>query len=239
MGADAQLAAGVAPGVLGAGPGVVGQDPFHGDAAFGEPGGGAGQEGRAGVGLNFIDPADVYSHGTSEEIAGQAIKGSRDDLVHGHQVPPPEGGDPNQRGNSRRWIMRAVEDSLRGWEAATSTSTRCTGIEGASRAWVKATAANCSRTSGAVSVGGPGGGLSCGFGVEDAPGGAAGVGPSGQGGQCPALCMDRHRPAAPSAPTPPHRIPLTAGTHDGAPTGRGRRPGCHVQRNPPREAVGP
>ncbi|MBI0296786.1 aldo/keto reductase [Streptomyces sp. PRKS01-29] len=65
------------------------------------------------AGINFIDTADVYSHGESEEIVGQAIKGRRDDIVLATKFHNPMGDDPNQRGNSRRWIMRAVEDSLR------------------------------------------------------------------------------------------------------------------------------
>ncbi|MFC9127821.1 aldo/keto reductase [Streptomyces sp. NPDC057099] len=65
------------------------------------------------AGINFIDTADVYSHGESEEIVGRAIKGRRDDIVLATKFHNPMGDDPNQRGNSRRWIMRAVEDSLR------------------------------------------------------------------------------------------------------------------------------
>jgi aryl-alcohol dehydrogenase-like predicted oxidoreductase len=72
------------------------------------------------AGINFIDTADVYSQGESEEIVGKALAGGRrDDVilatkVHGQMgVPPGETGDPNKRGNSRRWIIREVEDSLR------------------------------------------------------------------------------------------------------------------------------
>ncbi|MFF5977890.1 aldo/keto reductase [Streptomyces olindensis] len=65
------------------------------------------------AGINFIDTADVYSHGESEEIVGRAIKGRRDDLVLATKFHNPMGDDPNRRGNSRRWIMRAAEDSLR------------------------------------------------------------------------------------------------------------------------------
>lgn len=65
------------------------------------------------AGINFIDTADVYSHGESEEIVGRAIKGRRDDIVLATKFHNPMGDDPNQRGNSRRWIMQAVEDSLR------------------------------------------------------------------------------------------------------------------------------
>jgi aryl-alcohol dehydrogenase-like predicted oxidoreductase len=72
------------------------------------------------AGINFIDTADVYSQGESEKIVGKALAGGRrDDVivatkVHGQmEVPSGERGDPNKRGNSRRWIMREVENSLR------------------------------------------------------------------------------------------------------------------------------
>jgi aryl-alcohol dehydrogenase-like predicted oxidoreductase len=65
------------------------------------------------AGVNFIDTADVYSGGESEEIVGRAIKGRRDALVLATKFGLPMGQDPNQRGGSRRWIVREVEDSLR------------------------------------------------------------------------------------------------------------------------------
>ncbi|WP_236787843.1 aldo/keto reductase [Amycolatopsis sp. GM8] len=65
------------------------------------------------AGINFIDTADVYSHGESEEIVGKAIKGRRDQLVIATKFGMPMGEDPNRRGGSRRWITTAVEDSLR------------------------------------------------------------------------------------------------------------------------------
>jgi aryl-alcohol dehydrogenase-like predicted oxidoreductase len=65
------------------------------------------------AGINFIDTADMYSHGESEEIVGKALKGRRDDVVLATKVFNPMGDDPNERGNSRRWIMRAVENSLK------------------------------------------------------------------------------------------------------------------------------
>jgi aryl-alcohol dehydrogenase-like predicted oxidoreductase len=65
------------------------------------------------AGVNFIDTADVYSGGESEEIVGRAIKGRRDDLVLATKFGLPMGQDPNHRGGSRRWIVREVEDSLR------------------------------------------------------------------------------------------------------------------------------
>ena len=64
-------------------------------------------------GINFIDTADRYSRGESEEIVGKALKGRRDNMVLATKVHGPMGEDPNQQGNSRRWIMQAVEASLR------------------------------------------------------------------------------------------------------------------------------
>jgi aryl-alcohol dehydrogenase-like predicted oxidoreductase len=65
------------------------------------------------AGINFVDTADAYSRGESEEIVGKALKGRRDDVVLATKLHLPMGDDPNQRGNSRRWIMTAVENSLR------------------------------------------------------------------------------------------------------------------------------
>src|SRR3954462_13676503 len=65
------------------------------------------------AGINFVDSADVYSSGESEEIVGKALKGRRDDVVLATKFFMPMGEDPNMRGGSRRWIVRAVEDSLR------------------------------------------------------------------------------------------------------------------------------
>jgi aryl-alcohol dehydrogenase-like predicted oxidoreductase len=65
------------------------------------------------AGINFIDTADVYSRGVSEEIVGRALAGVRDDVVISTKFHGDMGGDRNRRGNSRRWIMRACEDSLR------------------------------------------------------------------------------------------------------------------------------
>ncbi|MBA3653532.1 MAG: aldo/keto reductase [Actinobacteria bacterium] len=65
------------------------------------------------AGINFIDTADVYSQGTSEEIVGQALKGKRDNVVLATKFHGAMGEDPNARGNSRRWIMQEVENSLR------------------------------------------------------------------------------------------------------------------------------
>lgn len=64
-------------------------------------------------GINFIDTADGYSRGESEEIVAKAIIGRRDNLVIATKFYAGMGDDPNMRGASRRWIMRAVEGSLR------------------------------------------------------------------------------------------------------------------------------
>jgi aryl-alcohol dehydrogenase-like predicted oxidoreductase len=65
-------------------------------------------------GINFIDTADEYWGGESEEIIGRALAGGRrDTVVLATKVSSPMGADPNQTGNSRRWIIREVEDSLR------------------------------------------------------------------------------------------------------------------------------
>jgi aryl-alcohol dehydrogenase-like predicted oxidoreductase len=64
-------------------------------------------------GINFVDTADVYSAGGSEEIVGKALKGRRDDVVLATKFFMPMGDGPNRGGASRRYIMRAVEDSLR------------------------------------------------------------------------------------------------------------------------------
>ena len=66
------------------------------------------------AGINFVDTADVYSRGESEEIVGKALAGGRRDRVvlatkfHGRM-----GDGPNEQGNSRRWIMQEVDSSLR------------------------------------------------------------------------------------------------------------------------------
>src|SRR5215216_7274137 len=66
------------------------------------------------AGVNFVDTADVYSRGESEEIVGKALAGGRrDDIVLATKVYGSMEDDPNARGNSRRWIVREVENSLR------------------------------------------------------------------------------------------------------------------------------
>ncbi|MBW3590189.1 MAG: aldo/keto reductase, partial [Actinobacteria bacterium] len=65
------------------------------------------------AGINFLDTANVYSSGESEEIVGKALKGKRDDVVLATKFHGPMGSGPNDRGNSRVHVMSAVEDSLR------------------------------------------------------------------------------------------------------------------------------
>lgn len=67
---------------------------------------------RSRRGGNFVDAADVYAAGQSEAILGRALRGRRDDVVVATKFHNPMGGDPNERGNSRRSITRAVEGSL-------------------------------------------------------------------------------------------------------------------------------
>src|SRR5213080_3500239 len=64
--------------------------------------------------INFIDTADVYSRGESEEIVGRALAGGkRDNVILATKIHGTMGDDPNEFGNSRRWIVREVENSLR------------------------------------------------------------------------------------------------------------------------------
>ena len=85
--------------------------------AFGNPDHGASIEiiHRAlDAGINFIDTADFYSAGESEQIVGKALSGGRrEHVVLATKGSLPFGADPNQRGGSRRWLTQAVEGSLR------------------------------------------------------------------------------------------------------------------------------
>ena len=65
------------------------------------------------AGINFVDTADVYSVGQSEEIVGQALTGRRDEVVLTTKFALPMGEDSNHSGGSRRWIIQALENSLR------------------------------------------------------------------------------------------------------------------------------
>ncbi|QEI07667.1 aldo/keto reductase [Pigmentiphaga aceris] len=64
-------------------------------------------------GVNFIDTADVYQKGKTEEVVGRAIRGDRDDWVLATKFGNPLGEGPNRRGSSRKWIIESVENSLR------------------------------------------------------------------------------------------------------------------------------
>ena len=65
------------------------------------------------AGINLIDTADAYSGGHSEEMVGKAIAGRRDDLVLATKAFLPMGEERNRRGSSRRWLVSALDDSLR------------------------------------------------------------------------------------------------------------------------------
>jgi aryl-alcohol dehydrogenase-like predicted oxidoreductase len=65
------------------------------------------------AGIDFVDTADVYSQGESEEIVGKALAGRRDEVVLATKFWGQMGEGVNRRGGSRRWIYAAVEDSLR------------------------------------------------------------------------------------------------------------------------------
>ncbi|MEU9294365.1 aldo/keto reductase [Streptomyces sp. NPDC048266] len=65
------------------------------------------------AGINIVDTADVYSQGESEVIVGKALAGRRDDVFLATKFHGRMEDDVNRFGNSRRWIHRAVEDSLR------------------------------------------------------------------------------------------------------------------------------
>lgn len=65
------------------------------------------------TGTNFIDTADVYNGGESERVVGSGIKSTRDDWVLATKFVNPTGQGPNQNGQSRKWVVEAVENSLR------------------------------------------------------------------------------------------------------------------------------
>lgn len=64
-------------------------------------------------GINVIDTADMYSDGESEEMVGKAIAGRRDDIVLATKANMPMGDERNHQGSSRRWLVTALDDSLR------------------------------------------------------------------------------------------------------------------------------
>jgi aryl-alcohol dehydrogenase-like predicted oxidoreductase len=65
------------------------------------------------AGINFIDTADVYNGGQSEQVVGRAICNSRQNWILGTKLANAMGDDPNQGGLSRRWVLQAADDSLR------------------------------------------------------------------------------------------------------------------------------
>lgn len=67
------------------------------------------------AGITIVDTADMYGDGENESLVGKLLGGRRDEVMLCTKFHHPVGGhsDPNRRGNSRRWIMQAVEDSLR------------------------------------------------------------------------------------------------------------------------------
>ncbi len=64
-------------------------------------------------GINFIDTADAYAGGKSEEVVGRAIAANRDDWVLATKLANPRGDGPNRRGLSRKWVMQACDESLK------------------------------------------------------------------------------------------------------------------------------
>ena len=65
------------------------------------------------VGINLFDTSDSYGSGASEEFIGKAIQGRRQSVVIATKFASPMGEGPMRSGGSRRWIMDAVDDSLR------------------------------------------------------------------------------------------------------------------------------
>jgi len=65
------------------------------------------------IGINFIDTADVYDRGHSEEFVGKAVKDKRSQVIIATKFGSPMGDSPNERGGSRYYIMKAVDASLR------------------------------------------------------------------------------------------------------------------------------
>ena len=66
-----------------------------------------------GAGINFIDTADAYSKGASEEVVGRAIADDRHAWVLATKLANPMGHDPNRVGLSRRWVLQAADESLK------------------------------------------------------------------------------------------------------------------------------
>ncbi|MBT6314456.1 MAG: aldo/keto reductase, partial [Alphaproteobacteria bacterium] len=64
-------------------------------------------------GVNFVDTADAYNGGKSEEVVGRAVRGRRDYWVLATKLANPIGDGPNGGGTSRKWVMDACERSLK------------------------------------------------------------------------------------------------------------------------------
>ena len=77
-------------------------------------------------GINFVDTADAYGAGESEQIVGKALRGRRDDVVLATKVHFALGEGRNRSGNSRRWIVTEVEESLRRLQTDWIDLYRCT-----------------------------------------------------------------------------------------------------------------
>ena len=73
----------------------------------------ASSPGRARPGVNFIDTADQYNDGRSEEVTGRAVARDRDRWVIATKVCNPMGSGPNERGLSRKWLLQAADASLK------------------------------------------------------------------------------------------------------------------------------
>ena len=65
------------------------------------------------AGVNFIDTADAYSNGASEEVVGRAIRADRQHWILATKLANPMGKDPNRGGLSRKWVLQAAEESLK------------------------------------------------------------------------------------------------------------------------------
>src|SRR5690348_1948898 len=65
------------------------------------------------AGINFIDTADAYNDGNSEQVVGRAISNNRPGWVLSTKLANPMGKDPNRRGLSRSWVLQAADESLR------------------------------------------------------------------------------------------------------------------------------
>ena len=65
------------------------------------------------AGINFIDSADAYNKGNSEQVVGRAISNSRQSWILATKLANPMGSDPNRGGLSRRWVLQACDESLK------------------------------------------------------------------------------------------------------------------------------